>query len=314
MARKRKGSVPRNGWLVLDKPSGMTSTQAMAKARWLMKAEKAGHAGTLDPIATGILPIAFGEATKTVSYAMDCGKTYRFTLRFGQSTTTDDLAGTVIDTSDVRPSDEAIEAALEGFVGEISQVPPQFSAIKVAGERAYDLAREGERVDLAPRIVRVDAFHLTGRPDIDHAEFEVECGKGTYMRSLARDLAVALGTVGHVSVLRRLRVGGFTLDQAISLDELERVAQTPAVESLLQPIETALDDIPALALTDVEAHRLRHGQAVALLHRQDLERLEAIRGALVGSEPIALAVSGGQPVALVRVEGAEIHPVRVLNL
>ncbi|MEA1677627.1 tRNA pseudouridine(55) synthase TruB [Nitrospirillum sp. BR 11163] len=313
MARKRKGR-PLHGWLVLDKPPGMTSTQAMAKVRWLMQAEKAGHAGTLDPIATGILPIAFGEATKTVSYAMDCGKTYRFTLRFGESRTTDDLAGEVTATHDHRPSDEAIEAALENFQGEISQVPPQFSAIKVAGERAYDLAREGERVDLAPRIVRVDSFLLTGRPDADHAEFEVECGKGTYMRSLARDLALALGTVGHVSVLRRLRVGRFTMDQAISLDELERVAQTPTVEGLLQPIETALDDIPALALAEAEAHRLRHGQTVALLRRHDLERLDAIHDQLAGGEPIALAICGGKPVALVHVEGAEVRPVRVLNL
>ena len=313
MARKRKG-LPIHGWLVLDKPPGMTSTQAMAKARWLLKAEKAGHGGTLDPIATGVLPIALGEATKTVSYAMDCGKTYRFTLCFGEARSTDDMAGTVTATSDVRPTDEQIEAALERFTGWISQVPPQFSAIKVDGERAYDLAREGEVVDLKPRQVRVDGFHLTGRPDADHAEFEVECGKGTYMRSLARDLALALGTVGHVSALRRLRVGRFTLADAIPLDELERVAQTPAVEGLLLPIETALDDIPALALTEVEAHRLRQGQTVALLRRQDLERLDQLAGSLADGDGTVLAVSAGRPVALARVEGAEIRPVRVLNL
>ncbi|HYC05918.1 MAG TPA: tRNA pseudouridine(55) synthase TruB [Azospirillaceae bacterium] len=313
MARKRKG-IPLHGWLVLDKPPGVTSTQAMAKARWLLKAEKAGHGGTLDPIATGILPIAFGEATKTVAYAMECGKTYRFTLRFGQSTTTDDLAGEVLATSDARPTDAQIEAALAPFQGLIEQVPPQFSAIKVDGERAYDLARGGETVDLKSRRVRIDGFHLTGRPDADHAEFEVECGKGTYIRSLARDLSVALGTVGHVSALRRLRVGRFGLDRAISLDELERVAQTPEVERLLLPIETALDDIPALALTDAEAHRLRQGQTVALLRRQDLDRLEGLRAGLADGDGTVLAMSAGRPVALARVEGAEIRPVRVLNL
>jgi len=313
VARKRKG-IPLHGWLVLDKPPGVTSTQAMAKARWLLKAEKAGHGGTLDPIATGILPIAFGEATKTVAYAMECGKTYRFTLRFGQSTTTDDLAGEVLATSDARPTDAQIEAALAPFQGLIEQVPPQFSAIKVDGERAYDLARGGETVDLKSRRVRIDGFHLTGRPDADHAEFEVECGKGTYIRSLARDLSVALGTVGHVSALRRLRVGRFGLDRAISLDELERVAQTPEVERLLLPIETALDDIPALALTDAEAHRLRQGQTVALLRRQDLDRLEGLRAGLADGDGTVLAMSAGRPVALARVEGAEIRPVRVLNL
>ena len=313
MARKRKG-IPIHGWLVLDKPPGVTSTQAMAKARWLLKAEKAGHGGTLDPIATGILPIALGEATKTVAYAMECGKTYRFTLRFGQSTTTDDLAGEVLATSDARPTDAEIEAALPRFHGLIEQVPPQFSAIKVDGERAYDLARGGEAVDLKARQVRIDGFHLTGRPDRDHAEFEVECGKGTYIRSLARDLSVLLGTVGHVAALRRLRVGRFGLDRAISLDELERVAQTPEVERLLLPIETALDDIPALALTDAEAHRLRQGQTVALLRRQDLDRLEGLRAGLADGDGTVLAMSAGRPVALARVEGAEIRPVRVLNL
>ncbi|UEM03545.1 tRNA pseudouridine(55) synthase TruB [Skermanella rosea] len=313
MARKRKG-VPVHGWLVIDKPAGMTSTQVMSRVRRLLNAEKAGHGGTLDPIATGVLPVAFGEATKTVAYAMDGAKTYRFRLRWGEQTTTDDLEGSVIATSPNRPTEDEIEAALEAFQGEISQVPPQFSAIKVDGERAYDLAREGETVELAPRIVRIDGFHLIGLPDADHADFEVECGKGTYMRSLARDLALALGTVGHITRLRRLNVGSFTLENAISLDDLAAMEHGAAVERLLLPIETALDDIPAFALTEAEAHRLRLGQTVALLRRQDRERLEGLDYDPSGDGAVVLAVSGGKPVALARVEGAEIRPVRVLNL
>jgi tRNA pseudouridine55 synthase len=313
VARKRKGT-PIHGWLVIDKPPGMTSTQVMARVRRLLNAEKAGHGGTLDPIATGVLPIAFGEATKTVAYAMDGTKTYRFRLRWGEQTTTDDLEGSVIATSDRRPTEDEIEVALEAFQGEISQVPPQFSAIKVDGERAYDLARAGETVELASRIVRIDGFHLIGLPDADHADFEVECGKGTYMRSLARDLALALGTVGHITRLRRLNVGSFTLEKAISLDDLAALEQGAAVERLLLPIETALDDIPAFALTEAEAHRLRLGQTVALLRRQDRERLECLDYDPSGDGAVVLAVSGGKPVALAKVEGGEIRPVRVLNL
>ncbi len=312
MARKRKG-VPRHGWLVLDKPGTMTSTQAMAKVRWMMNAEKAGHGGTLDPIATGILPIAFGEATKTVQYAMDGHKTYRFVMKFGEATDTDDRAGKVIATSAVRPTDEQIEKALEGFQGRISQVPPQYSAIKVDGERAYDLAREGEAVELAARTVRIDGFHLTGRPDIDHAEFEVECGKGTYMRSLARDLALAVGTVGHITVLRRLSVGPFTLANAVTLEQLEKIVAEGDPDGLLMPVAAPLDRLPAIDLTPVEADRLRHGQGVSLLRRSDLDRLESLRDA-GGEEATALALTGGRPVALVRLEGGEIRPARVLNL
>lgn len=312
MARKRKG-VPRHGWLVLDKPGTMTSTQAMAKVRWMMNAEKAGHGGTLDPIATGILPIAFGEATKTVQYAMDGHKTYRFVMKFGEATDTDDRAGQVIATSDVRPTDEQIEKALEAFQGLISQVPPQYSAIKVDGERAYDLAREGEAVELAARTVRIDGFHLTGRPDADHAEFEVECGKGTYMRSLARDLALAVGTVGHITVLRRLSVGPFTLANAVTLEQLEQIVAEGNPDRLLMPVAAPLDRLPAIDLTPVEADRLRHGQGVSLLRRDDLDRLEALRGA-GGEEATALALTEGVPVALVRLEGGELRPARVLNL
>lgn len=312
MARRRKG-VPVHGWLVLDKPPGLTSTQAMAKCRWLLNAEKAGHGGTLDPIATGILPIAFGEATKTVPYAMDGEKTYRFTLRFGEARTTDDLAGEVTAVSDVRPTDEAIEEALHAFTGWIDQVPPQFSAIKVDGERAYALAREGETVELKSRQVRVDSIHLTGRPSPDLAEFEVECGKGTYMRSLARDIALTLGTVGHVAALRRLRVGGFTLAEAITLEALEALVADGDARIPLQPIEAALDALPTVPLNEAEAGRLRQGQSVLLIRRQDVERLTRVSESLSG-EATALATAHGQPVALVRVEGAEIRPVRVLNV
>ncbi|MFM2042596.1 MAG: tRNA pseudouridine synthase [Pseudomonadota bacterium] len=315
MARKRKGR-PLHGWLVIDKPGGMTSTQVMAKCRWLLKAEKAGHGGTLDPIATGVLPIAFGEATKTVTFAMDGQKTYRFVLRFGEATETDDREGAVTATSTIRPTDEQIERVLEGMHGWISQVPPKYSAIKVDGERAYDLAREGADVQLAARDVRIDSILLTGRPDPDHAVIEVECGKGTYMRSLARDIALALGTVGHVAELRRLRVGRFTLADAMSLEQLEALAhdlgEDPAAEPPLLPIEMALDRIPTLDLTEGEAARLRQGQPVGLLRRSDLERLRRIEEA-VGDGP-ALATAAGRPVALVKVEGAEVRPVRVLNL
>lgn len=314
MARKRKGN-PIHGWMVLDKPGGMTSTQAMAKCRWLLQAEKAGHGGTLDPIATGILPIAFGEATKTVPYVMDGAKTYRFVLKFGAATDTDDRAGQVIATHPYRPTDEEIEAALPNFTGWISQVPPRYSAIKVDGERAYDLAREGEAVELSAREVRVDSFLLTERPEPDIAVFEVECGKGTYMRSLARDLAAALGTLGHIHELRRLRVGQFTLPASITLEELERRVQVGDIGGLLLPIETALDQtLPLLSLTEDEAQRMRQGQPVALLRRQDVERLRAIESELADSQGTVLAMSGGRAVALAHVEGVEIRPVRVLNL
>lgn len=313
MARRRKGR-PIHGWLVVDKPLGLTSTQAMAKARHLLGAEKAGHGGTLDPLATGVLPIAFGEATKTVAYAMDRAKTYRFRVRWGEETPTDDGEGAVVATSPVRPDQAEIEAALTRFTGEIDQVPPRFSAVKLAGERAYDLARAGETVDLPARRVRIDGLRLLGMPDRDHADFEVDCGKGTYVRALARDLARALGTLGHVTLLRRLAVGRFTLDHAISLDDLSSLEQGAALERVLLPVETALDDIPALALTEPEAHRLRLGQAVALLRRQDRERLDRLNSDPAGNGAVALAVCNGTPVALVRIEGAEIRPMRVLNL
>lgn len=312
MARKRKGQ-PIHGWLVLDKPLGLTSTQALAKARRLFNAEKAGHGGTLDPLASGVLPIAFGEATKTVSFAMDGTKVYRFTVAWGEQRTTDDAEGEVIARSAVRPSREAILARLPAFEGFIQQIPPQFSALKVDGERAYDIAREGDVVDLEPRTVRIDRFELIDMPDADHATFDVTCGKGTYVRALARDLAEALGTVGHVSALRRLSVGRFTLDKAISLDELAAMDDNAALQDLLSPLATALDDIPALALTEAEAHRMRHGQSILLVTRQDRARLKGLGDGGAEGE-LVFASLGETPVALARIDGAEVKPVRVLNV
>jgi tRNA pseudouridine55 synthase len=308
MARRRKGDKV-DGWLVLDKPVGLTSTQAVAIARRLFNAQKAGHGGTLDPLASGILPIALGEATKTVPYAMDGMKTYRFTLKFGEARTTDDAEGAVCESSDMRPADDAIRAALGLFTGVIAQVPPAFSAIRVDGERAYDLAREGEIVDLAPRKVHIAEFRLASRPGPDEAVFEVKSGKGAYMRALARDLARHLGTCGHVAALRRLSVGPFTEVQAISLDALTPLGHSPAAFEYLLPVETALDDIPALALTNTEAMRLRSGQPVGLLHRHDRDR---IRGMNPGG--MVCAMLEGRLVALTRFEGGELLPVRVLNL
>lgn len=312
VARKRKGQ-PIHGWLVLDKPLGLTSTQALAKARRLFNAEKAGHGGTLDPLASGVLPIAFGEATKTVSFAMDGTKVYRFTVAWGEQRSTDDAEGEVIARSAVRPTREAILARLPAFEGFIQQIPPQFSALKVDGERAYDIAREGDFVDLEPRTVRIDRFELIDIPDADHATFDVTCGKGTYVRALARDLAEALGAVGHVSALRRLSVGRFTLDKAISLDELAAMDDNAALQDLLSPLATALDDIPALALTEAEAHRMRHGQSILLVSRQDRARLKGLGDGDAAGDMV-FASLGETPVALARIDGAEVKPVRVLNV
>ncbi len=298
-----------NGWLVVDKPLGITSTQVVGRVRRVLRPRKLGHGGTLDPLATGLLPIAMGEATKTVSYVMDGRKSYRFTLRWGQATETDDAEGAVIEESDQRPEAAAIEAVLPDFTGEIEQIPPLYSAIKVGGRRAYDLARAQADFELKARTVTVYKLTLTEVPDRDHAVFEVVCGKGTYMRSLARDLGRATGTVAHITELRRLTVGPFTEDDAISLESLESMGHSPAALEQVLPVETALDDIPALALSETEANRLRCGQAVSMVARAHRDRIRDLRnGAIV------FATSGGKPVALARYEAGGIHPVRVLNL
>ena len=305
---RRKGQKV-DGWVIVDKPSGPTSTQIVGKVRRLFDANKAGHGGTLDPLATGILPIALGEATKTVPYVMDGRKIYRFTIRWGEARNTDDAEGEVSGTSDVRPTEAQIEWVLPRFIGLISQVPPIFSAIKVQGERAYDLARDGESVELAPRRIRIDAFRLASIDGPDHASFEVESGKGAYMRALARDLALALGTCGHLSALRRLRVGPFDETTAISLDSLVELGNSPAAFRHLLPVETALDDIPALALTGDEANRLRSGQAVPLFRKSDLDRLSDLEDG-----DIVLAKTAGTAVAIARLEQGMLAPVRVLHL
>ncbi len=308
MARKRRGD-PVHGWIVLDKPQGVTANTAVGKVRRALNAQKAGHAGTLDPLATGVLPIALGEATKTVAYAMDARKTYRFTARWGEARNTDDAEGIVVETSDERPDELAIQTILSRFTGAIQQIPPTFSAIKVDGKRAYALARAERDFDLAPREVEIHALRLLGVADVDHAEFEAVCGKGTYIRSLVRDLARAVDTVGHVSSLRRTAVGRFTESTAISLDKLETIGHSPAASEHLLPVETALDDIPALAMTDKEADRIRNGQPVPVLRA---DNRELVKGLADGA--VICAMAANKPLALVRLEGRMVHPVRVLNL
>ncbi len=308
MPRRKPRGRPLDGWLVIDKPSGLTSTDVVNRVRRGFDAQKAGHGGTLDPLATGVLPVAFGAATKTVPYVMEGTKLYRFTLRLGETRDTDDADGQVTATSAHRPTNAEIEAALPRFQGDIMQVPPVFSAIKIEGERAYDMAREGRPPVLEPRPARVDRFALVERPEADTAVFEVQSGKGVYMRSLARDLALACGTLGHVAALRRLRVGPFTEAQAIALDKVTGPDHTaPASPDLLLPVATALADIPALALTDAEASDLKHGQAISLV---------ALMGRIpVSADPgggLARAMAGGRVLGLCRLQGGWLKPERML--
>jgi tRNA pseudouridine55 synthase len=308
MARKPRG-LPIHGWIVLDKPGGMTSAQAVAAVRRITGAAKAGHGGTLDPLATGVLPIALGEATKTVAWAIEGRKLYHFTVRWGEARDTDDAEGALVATSAVRPSRAAIEAALPGFVGAVMQRPPNYSALKVAGERAYDLARGGAEFALAPRPVAIDELRLLAVRDPDHAAFAALVGRGTYVRALARDLGEALGTCAHVVELCRRGVGRFRLEQAISLENLAALGHNAAASEHLLPIETALDDIPALALTEAEAHALRCGQTVTLLRPTDRVRIDQI-----GDGATLCATSGGKLVALVEIESGGLRPVRVMNI
>jgi tRNA pseudouridine55 synthase len=313
MSRKRTGDDV-HGWLVLDKPLGVSSAKAVAEVRRIFNARRAGHGGTLDPLASGILPIALGEATKTSAYAMAGVKTYRVAVRFGAATTTDDREGEIVARSDARPSLQAIHDALPRFTGAIEQVPPAFSALKIGGERAYRLARQGVDVQLASRIVEIKGLTVLSRADPDAVELEVICGKGVYIRSLARDLAQSLGTVGHVGALRRTQVGPFHENHAIALDKLKELGHSPAAFERLLPIETVLDDIPALAVTEGEAERLRQGQALAALDtgangpRWHPEESHPEDGTIL------LATANGKPVALARFERGCVRPVRVLNL
>lgn len=305
--RKRRGR-PLDGWLIIDKPPGLTSTDVVNRVKRAFNAQKAGHGGTLDPLATGVLPIAFGHATKSVPYVVDGTKVYRFTLRFGEARDTDDADGRLVATSAVRPSENEIRAALPRLTGDILQVPPAYSAIKVAGERAYDMARDGRPPSLPPRPARVDRFELLERPDPDHAVFEVQSGKGVYMRSLARDLAQACGTLGHIAALRRTRVGPFMEVHAIPLDKCGGGPDmSPASPDLLLPVATALADIPALALTEAEAFGLSNGQAISLV-----DLMGRIPATAQPDGGLARAMAGERVIGLCRLEDGWLKPERLL--
>jgi tRNA pseudouridine55 synthase len=297
MGRSRKGMAI-SGWLVVDKPAGVGSTQVVAKVRWALGAQKAGHAGTLDPDATGVLAIALGEATKTVPYLAEALKCYRFQVTWGVETSTDDAAGVAIATSETRPSQAAIETALQAFRGQIAQVPPQVSAVHVDGERAYDLVRDGQVLDLAPRPLWVDSLELIEATP-DHAVLEMVCGKGGYVRAIARDLGRALGCLGHVAWLRRLWSGPFSVDQAVTLDEVERLAKTDALLAHLHPLQAALCDLPELAATPEGAVRLRNGNPGMVL-----------TSGLDWGTP-AWASYQGRPLAVGHYRSGELHPARV---
>jgi tRNA pseudouridine55 synthase len=296
-----------HGWLVLDKPVGMTSTHAVSVVKRAFQAKRAGHAGTLDPLASGLLPIALGEATKTVPFVMDGRKIYRFTVRWGEERDTDDAEGRVTGTSEARPSADAIRVLLPRFTGQIAQVPPRFSAVKIEGERAYDLARDGEVVELEARPVEVHRLELLEMPDPDHAVLAAECGKGTYVRALARDLGRMLGCLGHVAALRRTAVGPFTEDIATGLDALQEAADVPEGQAIVRPallpVEAGLAALPALRVSSSDAGRLARGQAV-LMRGRDAPVMEGW----------VSVVAQGSLIALAEVEKGELRPRRIFNL
>ena len=306
--QKKRQKRDVHGWVMLDKPVGMTSTYAVAVVKRLFAAKRAGHAGTLDPLASGCLPIALGEATKTVPLVMESRKVYQFTVRWGEERDTDDAEGRVIQCSTDRPAEDAVGVLLPRFTGTIQQIPPRYSAVKVEGERAYELARDGEAVELASRPVEIHQLELTAMPDADHAVFQAECGKGTYVRSLARDMGRALGCFGHVSALRRVSVGPFSENRMILLAQLEALCHRAAIgegnlADALLPVETALDDIPALAVSQADAARLQRGQAVLLRGRD----APIFRGTVY-------VTASGRLIALAEVDRGEIVPKRVFNL
>ena len=298
MARKGRDI---SGWLVIDKPTGPTSTAVVNKVRWALGAKKAGHAGTLDPEATGVLAVALGEATKTVPYVTDALKCYAFTVRLGQATNTDDAEGEVIATSDARPTDEQIKDALGRFVGDIMQVPPQYSAVKIDGERAYKRAREGETMEIAARPLWVEELLLTGRPDADHVTLEMTCGKGGYVRAVARDLGEALGCFGHVTELRRIWSGPFDASEGLTLDQVESMAHSPDLDQHLKPLEMGLADLPEVRCSPEGAARLRNGNPGMVLTAE----------AEYGDE--CWASFEGRAVAVGVYKSGELHPSRVFN-
>jgi len=301
MARTRKGRDV-SGWLVVDKPAGITSNAVVNKVKWAFNAKKAGHAGTLDPEATGVLAVALGEATKTVPFVTDALKAYEFTVRLGQTTNTDDAEGEVIAESDARPADQEIKDALGAFVGEIMQVPPKFSAVKIDGQRAYKMARDGEEVELAARPLWVESLVMLDRPDADHVVLELVCGKGGYVRAIARDLGEALGCKGHVLRLRRVWSGPFVAAEGVSMERIEELARSEEIDSLLMPMEIALDCMEEVKATDEGAVRLRNGNPGMVIAR-DVE---------FGEE--CWASHDGKPVAVGIYRGGELHPNRVFNL
>ncbi len=298
MARRKKGQ-PISGWVIIDKPPGITSTSVVNKVKWAFDAQKAGHAGTLDPAATGVLAVALGEATKTVPYVTDAEKCYRFMVCFGAATDTDDAEGQLIATSATRPTDDGIRSALAAFTGDILQVPPQYSAVKVDGQRAYDLAREGESLDLAARALSVSRLVMLERPDADHALMEMVCGKGGYVRSIARDLGSALGCLGHVQWLRRVWSGPFHVDGATTLDQIESAARTVDITAFLQPLQVGLVGLPQVTVTATNAALLRHGNAAP------------VSGPQPDFDALAWAAADGQPVAVGHVRHATLYPTRV---
>ncbi|MBN9676257.1 tRNA pseudouridine(55) synthase TruB [Salipiger bermudensis] len=297
MARKKGRDI--SGWLIVDKPAGMTSTSVVNKVRWALAARKAGHAGTLDPEATGVLAVALGEATKTVPFITDALKAYRFIVRLGQRTNTDDAEGEVIASSDARPSDDEIKEALHGFVGEIQQVPPQFSAVKIDGERAYKRARDGETMEIEPRPLWVEELVMTGRPDADHVELEMTCGKGGYVRSIARDLGEALGCHGHVLKLRRIWSGPFEAEDGITIEQVDALAKSPELDARLLPLEVGLAELPELKCTAEGAARLRNGNPGMVIPGE------------VDYGDEAWASFEGRAVAVGVFKGGELHPNRV---
>ncbi len=307
MGKKRKGDNV-NGWVIVDKPVGIGSTTVVSIVKRLFNAQKAGHAGTLDPAASGVLPVALGEATKTIPYVADGAKTYRFAVRWGASTTTDDAEGDVTAVSEVRPSKEDILKIIPEFIGEIEQVPPKYSAVHVNGKRAYDLARENAEIELKPRRIRIDALRLTEVSDKDVAVFEVDCGKGTYVRSLARDMAEKLGCLGHVCMLRRTRCGKFYAENAFSLEYLKALGHISKESNEFLPVETVLDDIPALAVTEAEARLLSNGGFLPFVS----ECVEP-QGVSISAETVFQAKSNGRLTALVRVRDGFVRPVRVIT-
>ncbi|NDR55625.1 tRNA pseudouridine(55) synthase TruB [Aliiruegeria sabulilitoris] len=302
MARRRKGRDI-SGWVIVDKPSGPTSTAVVNKVRWAFDAKKAGHAGTLDPAATGLLAIALGEATKTVPYVTDALKAYLFTIRLGQATNTDDAEGEIISESDARPSDNEIRAALPPFIGDIMQVPPKYSAVKIDGERAYALARDDEDFEIAARPLYVDSLEMISRPDADTAVLEMVCGKGGYVRSIARDLGEALGCYAHVTELRRVWSGPFETEGALSWEEIEEKARTPELDAHLRPLEEGLVDLPMLRCTPEGAIRMRNGNPGMVMAAADVEYGDT-----------AWASYEGKPVAIGIYRSGELHPARVFNL